>query len=317
MTDHEQTAYPSWPAFSFLIPQIALYVGAPAAIICACYYGLPLHVVVVFAVMLHLTGIGTTMGLHRLFCHRSFETVRPIEWGLFVLGAMTGQSSPFYWIATHRQHHRHSDRPGDPHSPHLGDGIRTGWWRRFWFAHQGWTFGLATYDPTAVRDLAKRPELARIDRHWYACYLLGLALPAGLCYLIGGTWYDALLGFLWGGLLRHAINHQGSFLINSLGHVWGTRAFDTGDQSRNNLLLGVLTMGEGWHNNHHAHPYSARHGFRWWQTDSTWCLVWLLERLGLAWNVKRPKLEVMDPPPRPRAVDEPAVAAPVASAAGL
>jgi stearoyl-CoA desaturase (delta-9 desaturase) len=291
MTDHNPTAHPSWPVFSLLAPLVALVIGAPAAVALACVYGLPLPALVAFAVMLPLTGIGTTMGLHRLFTHRSFETYRPIEWGLFVLGAMTGQSSPFFWVATHRQHHRHSDCHGDPHSPHVGGGPGTGRLRRFWYAHQGWTFGLARYDPGLVRDLTKRPDLARLDRHWYAWYLVGLALPTAACYLIGGTAFDALMGFLWGGMLRHAVNHQGAFVINSLGHVWGTQAFDTGDRSRNNAVVAMLTMGEGWHNNHHAHPYSARHGFTWWQSDATWGMVWLLERVGLVWDVKRPKLD--------------------------
>jgi stearoyl-CoA desaturase (delta-9 desaturase) len=243
-----------------------------------------------FLVMIHLTGIGTAMGLHRLFTHRSFETYRLIECGLLILGAMTGQSSPFFWVATHRHHHRFSDRTGDPHSPHAGDGVHASWWRRFWHSHQGWTTSWATYDPNTVRDLKRRPDLAWIDRTWYAWYLLGLALPAGAGYLLGGTGYDALMGLLWGGLLRHAVNQHASYAVNSLGHLWGSKAHDTGDESRNNMLLGVLALGEGWHNNHHAFPYSARHGFHWWQVDFVWSLVWLMERVGLAWKVKRPKL---------------------------
>jgi stearoyl-CoA desaturase (delta-9 desaturase) len=289
----------------------AMWIGAPAALICACVYGLPVPALVALLVMLPLASIGTTMGLHRLFSHWSFRTSLPIEWGLFVLGAMTGQSSPFFWIATHRGHHRCSDRPGDPHSPHTGTGGRTSRWRGFWHAHLGWTFGLASYDTTAVRDLAKRPGLARIDRHWYACYLLGLALPTVACYLIGGTGYDALMGFLWGGMLRQSANQHGSHVINSLGHLWGTRAFETGDESRNNLLLAVLALGEGWHNNHHAHPYSARHGFHWWQTDTVWSLLWLMERAGLVWDVKRPKLAAREP--EPVDVASAAVPEPVAS----
>jgi len=291
MAEENRTEHPSWPVFSFAIPRMAMWVGTPAAIVCACVYGLPWHAVVLFAVMLHLMAVGTTMGLHRLFSHRSFQTYRPLEWVLMVLGAMTGQSSPFFWVATHRHHHRFSDRYGDPHSPHAGDGKRTNRWRRFWHGHQGWTFSWASYDPEVVRDLMKRPDLAWIDRYWFAWYLLGLAIPTVAGYLIGGTAYDALMGFLWGGMLRHTVNQQGAYAVNSLGHLWGSRPFATGDQSRNNLLLGVLAMGEGWHNNHHAHPYSARHGFRWWQPDHIWNLVWLMERIGLAWKVKRPKLD--------------------------
>src|SRR4051812_11916950 len=143
MTDHNRTASPSWPVFSFLAPQVAMWLGAPAAIVCACLYGLPVSTLVCFLVMLHATGFGVTMGLHRLFTHRSFQTSRPVEWVLMVLGSMSGQSSPCYWVATHRRHHQLSDRPGDPHSPHAGhDG--KGWWRRFWHAHYAWALGMAT-----------------------------------------------------------------------------------------------------------------------------------------------------------------------------
>jgi stearoyl-CoA desaturase (delta-9 desaturase) len=273
-------------------------IGGPAAVACACVYGLPAHALVSLYVMVHVAGFGVTMGFHRLFCHRSYETSRPVERVLMILGCMSGQSSPCFWVAGHRQHHRHSDQVGDPHSPHAPERDRPrGRWGRFWHAHQGWTLCRATYDPAAVRDLTKRPDLAWIDRHWYLWYLLGLALPAGAGYLVGGTAYDALIGFLWGGALRHLVNQQGTFLINSVGHLWGSRDHDTGDHSRNSLLLGVLTLGEGWHNNHHAHPYSARHGFRWWQSDVTWNLLWLMERVGLVWNVKRPKLAVQTPKP--------------------
>lgn len=295
MTAPERTESPPWPLFSFLMPHVAMWVGVPTAVACAWVYGVPWPAVAISLVMAYLTGIGTTMGLHRLFSHRSFETYPLIERGLLILGAMTGQSSPFFWVATHRHHHRFSDQPGDPHSPHAGDGVHNNRWRRFWHSHQGWTTGYASFDPNMVRDLKKRPDLARIDRNWHFWYLLGLALPAGAGYLIGGTGYDALMGLLWGGLVRHAVNQQSTYLINSLGHVWGSKPYDTGDESRNNMLLGILALGEGWHNNHHAFPYSARSGLRWWQVDFVWSLLWLMERVGLVWKVKRPKLEAVAP----------------------
>lgn len=289
MTNQQPTASPSWPVFSFLAPQFAIWIGAPTAIACACVYGLPVHAIVAFFVMAHVVGFGVTLGFHRLFCHKSYETSRFVEWILMACGCASGQASPFYWIAHHRAHHRHSDRPGDPHSPHV-DRSKS-WLKRFWHAHHGWTFGIGTYDPNAVRDLAKRRDLAWLDRYWYVWYLVGLSLPTLAGYLIGGTAYDALMGLLWGGLLRHAASHQGSYLVNSVGHLWGSRPNDTGDHSRNNPILAVLTLGEGWHNNHHAQPYSARHGFHWWQSDPTWNLLWVMERFGLVWRVKRPKLD--------------------------
>jgi stearoyl-CoA desaturase (delta-9 desaturase) len=310
MTVQNRTVRPSWPVFSILIPLVAMGIGAPAAIVLACAEGLPIHVLVTAGVIAHITGLAVTMGYHRLFTHRSFQTSRPVEWALMICGCMSGQSSPFSWIANHRQHHRHSDRPGDPHSPHEGAPQR-GWVRRFWHAHGGWTlFRLPTYDSALVRDLEQRRDLVWIDRHWYPWYLLGLALPAAVGYLIGGTAFDALMGLLWGGLLRNALSEQITSAINSVCHVWGSRAYETGEHSRNNFLMALLAFGEGWHNNHHAHPYSARHGFHWWQSDLTWNLLWVMERFGLVWDVKRPKLDVRTP----KEVTVPETKAPVPSA---
>jgi stearoyl-CoA desaturase (delta-9 desaturase) len=289
MTEQNRTASPRFAVFSFLIPHLALWVGVPAAVVLACADGLPPHALASAAVMAHLAGLGVTMGFHRLFTHRSFQTSRPVEWALMICGCVSGQSCPFFWVATHRLHHRHSDRSGDPHSPNEGAAGR-GWLRRFWHAHQGWTIRLSSYDPTLIRDLERRPDLVWIDRRWYVWYVLGLALPGAVGYAVGGTAYDALIGFLWGGLLRQAFTEQMTYAINSVCHVWGSRPYATGEHSRNNALMGVLALGEGWHNNHHAHPYSARHGFHWWQSDMTWNLLWLMERVGLIWNVKRPKL---------------------------
>ncbi|MDB5311201.1 MAG: acyl-CoA desaturase [Gemmataceae bacterium] len=281
--------------------ELAPVVGAPVAVAVACVYGLPVHAVVGFAVMAFATGLGITLGFHRLFTHRSFATVRPVEWLLMVLGCMAGQSGPFFWVATHRKHHRHSDHDGDPHSPYVWAGRPLGFWRGFWHAHFGWlrAHGYG-YPAAAVADLRRRPDLVWIDRHWFPWYLLGLALPAAAGGLIGGTAYDALIGFLWGGLLRHFAALQVTFAVNSVTHLWGSSPHDTGDQSRNNLLVGVLAFGEGWHNNHHAFPYSARHGLYWWQPDLTWCVIWVMERVRLARRVRRPKVRPTQlPAPQP------------------
>ena len=176
--------------------------------------------------------------------------------------------------------------------------------RGFWHAHVGWTWGGFAYSPDDVRDLLRRPDLVWIDRYWYAWYFAGLALPALAGYLVGGTAYDALIGFLWGGLLRHAITEQATNAVNSVCHLWGSRPYPRGDESRNNALIGFTSFGEGWHNNHHAHPYSARHGFYWWQLDAGWWLIWGLERAGLVWNVKRPK--IARPPAAVAAPESPA-----------
>ena len=287
-------AYPSYSWITHLANGFAPIVGTPVAVVLACVYGLPFHAVVGMIVMGFATGFGVTIGFHRLFAHRSYATSRPVEWMLMILGCAAGQSSPFFWIANHRLHHRHSDADGDPHSPHTAEGQRLGWWQGFWHAHVGWLRTRAfAYPPDAVRDLTRRTDLVRIDRHWLVWYLVGLLIPAAAGYAIGGTAYDALIGLLWGGLLRHFLTIQATFCVNSVNHLWGTRPYPTGDQSRNNLLTGILAFGEGWHNNHHAFPWSARHGLRWWQPDFSWWVLWTLERTGLVWRVRRPGRELV------------------------
>jgi stearoyl-CoA desaturase (Delta-9 desaturase) len=287
MNDMGETASPayySWPA------EIAPVIGTAVAVILAALYGLPTHAIVTMAVMTVLTGLGVTLGFHRLFSHRSFATFRSAECTLMILGCMAG-GAPFFWIATHRAHHRHSDRDGDPHSPHIWAGRRLGFLRGFWHSYFEWLHSHGySYPVSAVQDLTRRPDFVWIDRHWYLWYLLGLAIPGIAGFLVGGTAYDALIGFLWGGLLRHFVELQASFTVNSVCHLWGTRPYETADRSRNNFLLGLIAFGDGWHNNHHAFPDSARHGFHWWQPDFTWCVIWLMERVGLAWRVKQPRL---------------------------
>jgi stearoyl-CoA desaturase (delta-9 desaturase) len=262
--------------------------GALGAFVSAMAYGLPGHAVVGLFGMAYTTGFGVTVGFHRLFTHRSFATFRPVEWTLLVLGCMAGQSSPFAWVATHRIHHRFSDNDGDPHSPHVLSGRRIGLLRGFWHAHIGWIRSRATeYQEKLVNDLAKRPDLVWIDRYWFTWYLIGLVIPAVAGFAVGGTAYDALIGFLWGGLLRHFLTLQATFCVNSVTHLFGSRPFPTADQSRNNFVVGVLAFGEGWHNNHHAFPWSARQGLRWWQLDYSWWVIWGLEKCGLVWHVRR------------------------------
>jgi stearoyl-CoA desaturase (delta-9 desaturase) len=310
----DSLVYPTHLRLQHLAGVVAPTVGAVAAIAVACVYGVPTHAVVGMFVLAYATGFGVTLGFHRLFAHRSFATSRPVEWALMILGCAAGQSAPFFWIATHRLHHRHSDADGDPHSPHTADGRPLGLWRGFWHAHLGWLFGLGfAYPPAVVRDLAARPDLAWIDRHWLLWYVLGLLVPALAGYAIGGTAYDALMGFLWGGLLRHFLTIQATFLVNSLNHLWGTRPYATADHSRNNLVTGILAFGEGWHNNHHAFPWSARHGLRWWQPDLSWWLLWLMERAGLVWRVRRPDLARGPRPHATPASESPAVAGPARS----
>jgi stearoyl-CoA desaturase (delta-9 desaturase) len=240
---------------------------------------------------MHLLGmIGISIGLHRHFSHGAFQTSRPMRLLLLVLGSMAAQGPVFYWAANHRRHHSYSDQAGDPHSPHLdhGEGF-FGWLRGLWHAHLGWVFDhqiaeAARFIPDLLRDSA----LARADRLYFAWVLLGLAIPAWLGGILMGSWNGAFLGFLWGGLVRIFLGQQTVAFINSVCHVFGSRPFPGANQSRNNVLVALFSLGEGWHNNHHAFPYAAVFGLEWWQVDPLGWLIRGLARLGLAWDVKAP-----------------------------
>lgn len=236
-----------------------------------------------------LTGLGITVGFHRLFTHRSFETGRVVEVFLAVFGSMAVQGPLLQWVAMHRRHHQHSDRPDDPHSPHQHGGGVLGLLRGAWHAHIGWAFApdppnLSHY----VKDLQQQGHLRVISTLFPVWVGLGLLIPAAVGGLLTGSWTGAWTGLLWGGLVRICLVHHVTWSINSVCHLWGTRPYPIADQSRNNLIFGVLALGEGWHNNHHAFPTSARHGLRWWQVDLSFYVIRSLALLGLAWNVRLP-----------------------------
>ena len=236
-----------------------------------------------------LTALGVTVGFHRLFTHKSFETSGVVKFVLAALGSMAVQGSVLKWAAIHRRHHQHSDTPDDPHSPHHAGRGLLGLIRGFWHAHIGWAF---TPDPADldryVRDLKKLTSVRVASALFPLWIVLGLALPAALGGLLTGSWAGALLGLLWGGLARVFLVHHVTWSVNSVCHLWGSRPYPDADHSRNNLLLGILALGEGWHNNHHAFPTSARHGLRWWQLDASYYAIRLLALVGLAWHVRLP-----------------------------
>jgi stearoyl-CoA desaturase (delta-9 desaturase) len=239
------------------------------------------------------TGLGITVGYHRLFTHRSFETVRPMKFILAVLGSMAVEGPLLKWVATHRKHHQHSDRPEDPHSPHSRGGGLRGVIAGFWHAHVGWVFtpdhpNLMRY----VRDLNADRVLRAISKLFGVWVMLGLLIPTGLGWLLTGTWTGALLGLLWGGLVRICLVHHVTWSINSICHMWGGRPYQGDDESRNNFICGILAFGEGWHNNHHAFPNSAAHGLRWWQVDVSYLLIRAMALVGLAWRVRVPTMDV-------------------------
>jgi stearoyl-CoA desaturase (delta-9 desaturase) len=248
------------------------------------------HDLVVLAITYTLTGLGITVGYHRLFTHRSFKTTRAVRALLAVLGSMAVEGPAIEWVATHRKHHCYSDREGDPHSPHVDNA--PGWrgaLRGLGHAHVGWMFrGKDMANPRRyAKDLLADRDLQFISRTFPLWVVAGLALPFGLGVALTGSVVGGLTGLLWGGAVRVLILHHATFCINSLCHFFGRRPFATGDESRNLAWLAPIAFGEAWHNNHHAFPTSARHGLGRWQVDPGAWFISGLERCHLAWDVVR------------------------------
>jgi stearoyl-CoA desaturase (Delta-9 desaturase) len=213
--------------------------------------------------------LGISMGYHRLHTHRSYQVPRVLEYFFAVCGALTLEGGPIFWVATHRIHHQKSDQPGDPHSPREGA----------WWSHVGWIlFGETNHNNTRVMgkyapDLMKHPFYVWLNNyHWVPLAVLGAVLLA-----VGG-----LPVFLWGICVRVVFGLHSTWLVNSATHLWGSRRFNTRDDSRNSWWVALLTFGEGWHNNHHAHPTSARHGLAWYEFDISWIQIRILKFLGIA-----------------------------------
>ena len=245
---------------------------------------------VVFAVMYVGTGLGITVGFHRLLTHRAFKTKRWVRATFAILGSAAIEGPVISWVADHRKHHNYSDKPGDPHSPHVdhGHGLK-GALKGLLHAHVGWLFihterGLKSrYAP----DLLKDPVVSFINRTFVLWVAAGLVVPFFLGWAIGGSLATGLTGLLWGGAVRMLVLHHATYSINSLCHFFGRRRFETGDESRNVWWLSFFTFGEAWHNNHHAFPTSARHGLQRWNFDPSAWVIWALEKTGLAWDVVR------------------------------
>ncbi len=239
-----------------------------------------------------VTATGVTVGYHRLFTHRSFETTRLTRFIFAVLGSMAVQGPLLEWVATHRRHHQFSDEAKDPHSPHHESHDLWSVLKGVWHAHIGWLFerdpaNLARY----VGDLTRDRWMRLASRTWLLWAAVGLIVPAIVGGVISGSWLGVLLGFVWGGLVRVFLVHHVTWSINSICHVWGSRPFNNRDESRNNVVFGLFGLGEGWHNNHHAFPTSARHGLRWWQIDFGYWVILAMSWIGLAWNLRVPAAE--------------------------
>lgn len=242
-----------------------------------------------FAVMYVATGLGITVGFHRLFTHRAFQTTPRVERVLAVLGEMAVEGTIIQWVADHRKHHAFTDREGDPHSPHVD---HSGGLRGLWHAHVGWIFHEEDRaDPARyAKDLVEDPAMRRISDRFLPVVAASLLLPAAAGFVLHGfTLAGFLTGLLWGGLVRIFFLHHVTWSVNSVCHFAGSRRFDVEDHSTNVAWLALPSLGEAWHHNHHAFPRSAAHGLRRWERalDPSAGVIALMERAGIAWNVVR------------------------------
>ncbi len=245
---------------------------------------------VLMCVLYVLPTLGITIGFHRLLTHRAFDAHRVTQYFFAVLGSLAVQGPVIKWVADHRKHHAFSDRDGDPHSPHTNHGPGLlGTLRGLWHAHVGWLFtsvGLADARRYA-RDLVEDPVMRAINRGFVGFVALTLLLPFAIGWLLTGSFIGALWALVWAGLVRVFLSHHTTWSVNSLCHFLGRRRFTTTDHSRNVAVLALPTLGEAWHNNHHAFPRSAFHGMRWWELDVSGLVIRAMEAVGLAWNVVR------------------------------
>ncbi len=263
----DDIAYPS--AIAFLLVHLACFAAFLTDVTGgALLLGGALYLLRMFAI---------TAGYHRYFSHRAYRTSRAFQFVLALLAQTSAQKGALWWAAHHRRHHRYSDTELDVHSPAR---------RGIFYAHVGWIFVPRNNhtDDAAVQDLGKFKELVWLDRNPY----LPAALLAATTWLIAG-WPGLIVGFCWSTV---AVWHA-TFSINSLAHVCGRRRYVTGDDSRNNWWLALLTLGEGWHNNHHAYQASTRQGFRWWECDPTYYTLWVLSRLRIVWDLRAPPRALM------------------------
>lgn len=279
--------------YEILIVTLGPLVALAIAILLICFKGwgrgINTSVIVLTCVMIFLTGQGITTGFHRLFTHVAFKTGKILRALFAIFGIMAFEGRVTDWVADHRRHHQHSDKEGDPHSPVFGRHTR---WQRFLgflHAHYGWMpLGGYVRDLTYVGDLKKDPVVQWVERYFGLWMILSLLIPTLIEAVIMRSLHGALLGFLWAGLVRIFVVHHVTWSINSICHVFGSRPFKSDDNSRNNPFIGILAMGEGYHNTHHAFQTSARHGLRFFEPDISWYVIWFLSKLRLVWDVRIP-----------------------------
>lgn len=236
--------------------------------------------------------LGVTVGYHRHFTHGAFKAGRPLRVALAIAGSMAVQGSVIFWVASHRRHHAFADRDGDPHSPWLFGTSPLALARGFWHAHMGWMFRreVTNYERFAP-DLLADPDLRVVNRYFWLWITLSLALPTALGGVLSWSWWGAVTAFFWAGLVRIAFLHHVTWSVNSICHMVGDRPFACRDKAANFWPLAILSMGESWHNSHHADPTCARHGVLRGQVDVSARVIWLFERFRWVRDVRWPKPE--------------------------
>ena len=254
-------------------------------------WGIALHPVdvVLFVVMYAACGLGITVGYHRLFSHLAFKTTPALRATFAILGAMTIQGPVTQWVTDHRKHHAHSDDLGDPHSPHVGRNGAHGRVLGFWWSHMGWLFRTKGMERGQAwgRDLLADPVIRRVDQLYLVWVFASIGIPFAVGLAVRGSLVGGLEAMVWAGLIRIFLFQHSTWCINSVCHTFGKRGYRTDDHSRNVWLLALPSFGESWHNNHHAFPGSAVHGIDRGQIDLSAGVIRTLEKLGLAWDVKR------------------------------
>jgi sn-1 stearoyl-lipid 9-desaturase len=248
---------------------VIFHLGALAALFCFSWKRLALLVLLWWV----SGSLGIGLGYHRLLTHRGFKTAKWLEYFFTICATLALEGGPIFWVAVHRIHHQLTDKPGDPHSPRDGK----------WWSHMGWILTGETLHENTRELMRYTPDLAKDKFHvWMTQYHWITQVVVGVAILIFGGWQAVL----WGVFLRTVLGLHATWMVNSATHLWGSRRFATKDDSTNNFWVALLTFGEGWHNNHHAHPTSARHGIRWYEVDTNWYMIVLLRKLGLIRNVK-------------------------------
>jgi stearoyl-CoA desaturase (Delta-9 desaturase) len=270
-----------------LLGVVVPFAGVLAAIVLLWNRAVDATDIAILVVLYVLTGIGITVGFHRLLTHRAFQTYPWLERTFAVLGSLAVEGSVLDWVADHRKHHANADKEGDPHSPHVGHGSGL---KGLWYAHVGWllhTQGQADWKKYAT-DLYEDRSMRTIGRRFPWLVLLSLLIPTVAGFVLDGfTLQGAIRGYIWGGLVRIFLVHHVTWSVNSVCHFFGRRRFDIEDQSTNVSWLAVFSLGESWHHNHHAFPRSAYHGLKRWELDPSGLFISFMQRLGLAWNVVR------------------------------